>query len=163
MGKMINTIQKTLEEMLRSNPEAVNDALTRIGIDQPDLYTKAVPDMVDEQTKLYSKSAMENKILPELIEQARKEGVNLAYVGVDIDNFKRVNDTHGHQVGDQVISCVVNTLLENTRRRAREDNPEDYAGNMNVYKGRLTTPLPVASHLLKFLQVKSCYDTSFLY
>src|SRR3989338_787255 len=116
MGKMINTIQKTLEEMLRSNPEAVNDALTRIGIDQPDLYTK---------------SAMENKILPELIEQARKEGVNLAYVGVDIDNFKRVNDTHGHQVGDQVISCVVNTLLENTRRRAREDNPEDYAGNMN--------------------------------
>ena len=42
--------------------------------------------------------------------QARVEGGELSCVMVDIDHFKRVNDTHGHATGDEVIRRLANLL-----------------------------------------------------
>lgn len=40
---------------------------------------------------------------------------DVSIVMVDIDYFKRVNDTHGHQVGDKVLGTVANILLDGIR------------------------------------------------
>jgi len=53
------------------------------------------------------------KILKRLnveLERASRKGQSLAVVMSDIDFFKRVNDEHGHQVGDEVLSTVAGRL-----------------------------------------------------
>ncbi len=46
---------------------------------------------------------------------ARRQHSRLAAAMMDIDHFKRVNDVHGHHVGDQVISAVAQRLAHTVR------------------------------------------------
>jgi diguanylate cyclase (GGDEF)-like protein len=48
--------------------------------------------------------------LPAMIENAERTGVALAAAVIDVDHFKRVNDTFSHQTGDQVL-VVMAALL----------------------------------------------------
>lgn len=51
--------------------------------------------------------------LPNLISKANQSNKNLYAMMIDIDNFKSINDQHGHQVGDDVIKSVAYHLLKN--------------------------------------------------
>jgi len=46
---------------------------------------------------------------------ARRYRRPLAVAMLDIDNFKRINDTHGHAIGDEVIRQLVNTCMRSLR------------------------------------------------
>jgi diguanylate cyclase (GGDEF)-like protein len=47
--------------------------------------------------------------------RAVRSGEELSLVLLDIDHFKRLNDTHGHQVGDDVLRRVAQALADGTR------------------------------------------------
>ncbi len=66
------------------------------------------------------------EIAPRLVEQARKSRSPLSVIIVDIDQFKKINDTYGHAVGDQLLTAVATRL-----RRAvqQEDLFARYAGD----------------------------------
>jgi len=66
-----------------------------------------------------------NEGFKQLFDQAKSKESELTCIMVDIDHFKRVNDTFGHGVGDEVIKLLSDVLLDNTRK---EDLVARYGG-----------------------------------
>lgn len=59
----------------------------------------------DGLTKIYNRIYF-NQFYPELLEEVSASGDVFTVVMLDIDHFKRVNDTYGHLAGDEVIKAV---------------------------------------------------------
>jgi len=68
----------------------------------------------DPLTLLHNRRHLQQR-LPFEIQKARRSGRPLAVSMIDIDHFKRVNDTHGHDVGDEVLCEVSQRLLQVSR------------------------------------------------
>lgn len=66
--------------------------------------------ITDQLTKLFSR-----KFLDEEIQKSMKRDARGVFILVDIDNFKRINDTFGHQAGDEVICQVAKIVKSNIR------------------------------------------------
>jgi diguanylate cyclase (GGDEF)-like protein len=62
-----------------------------------------------------SNRALFNDRLEHGIAQAKRHGWTLAVMFVDLDKFKRINDTYGHDAGDVVLQTTAQRLKENTR------------------------------------------------
>ena len=71
--------------------------------------------ITDELTGLVNRRELD-RMFPELLEEAQTEKQPLSVLMVDIDNFKSINDQHGHSIGDAAIVCVANILTKATRR-----------------------------------------------
>jgi two-component system, cell cycle response regulator len=70
--------------------------------------------LYDALTGLNNRRSLERR-LPAMIETARLRGAALTMMILDIDHFKRVNDTHGHDVGDRVLKGFAAQLQEIVR------------------------------------------------
>lgn len=68
----------------------------------------------DGLTNVYNRRHFQ-EVLANEVAQARARNTPLALVVGDLDNFKAVNDTYGHQRGDQVLRRVADICLTHTR------------------------------------------------
>jgi len=57
----------------------------------------------DELTRLHNLRYLREQI-PEYLDQAEKQGNSVAFLLFDIDDFKEINDSHGHLVGDKALA-----------------------------------------------------------
>jgi diguanylate cyclase (GGDEF)-like protein len=69
---------------------------------------------VDPVTGLFNRRYLETRLEAE-VERARRQGQDLALLLIDIDDFKRVNDTRGHLEGDRVLRDVADLLRAGVR------------------------------------------------
>jgi diguanylate cyclase (GGDEF)-like protein len=69
---------------------------------------------IDHLTGVLNRQAVLASLETE-IERAARFGHQLSVVMVDLDHFKRLNDTHGHAAGDLILRRVADTLRENVR------------------------------------------------
>jgi diguanylate cyclase (GGDEF)-like protein len=80
--------------------------------------------VTDELTGLFNRRRFQKAMATE-VERARRFQQPLGLVLLDIDDFKRVNDTYGHQQGDLVLREVARVLRESSREI---DEPARYGG-----------------------------------
>ncbi|WP_373071594.1 PocR ligand-binding domain-containing protein [Sulfurimonas sp.] len=69
----------------------------------------------DFLTKLYNRRGFEERC-KEVIEFAKREGSKISIAMFDVDHFKKVNDTFGHDEGDKVLKFVADTLVDIGRK-----------------------------------------------
>lgn len=69
---------------------------------------------VDTLTKIYNRRYLD-KYLKEQIEASKENNLHLSVIMIDIDYFKRFNDTYGHDAGDYVLMHFADTLKFNVR------------------------------------------------
>ncbi|MEH2059067.1 MAG: diguanylate cyclase [Nostoc sp.] len=70
--------------------------------------------LADSLTELNNRRALEWD-LPRQIKRARTQKNSLSLIILDVDHFKKVNDTHGHLVGDRVLQVLCQRLRHNLR------------------------------------------------
>lgn len=70
--------------------------------------------LIDSLTHLGNRRYIEMCLHTRLAEFMRND-IPFGILFLDVDNFKRVNDTYGHDMGDRVLSMIAETLLRNSR------------------------------------------------
>lgn len=117
LGGLVDTMQEETQAM-RSRNKALEAELAKATAEVKQLrqnFEQARRDaLTDPLTGLANRKRFE-AALDVLVKAAtdRKDTVSLLII--DIDFFKRFNDTHGHQFGDQVLQIVGKTLANNTK------------------------------------------------
>jgi diguanylate cyclase (GGDEF)-like protein len=71
--------------------------------------------IVDTLTGLYNRRFIEDGI-ENILAGVKRRNSNLGIIMADIDHFKEVNDTYGHDVGDAVLKNVADTIRKNVRQ-----------------------------------------------
>lgn len=91
--------------------EAIHGERQQLPSPRLDGHRQAVRDPL---TGLYSRAYLDEHYKKEL-SRCRRTAGTIGLVLVDLDRFKELNDTHGHQFGDQVLQHVARTLQQAVR------------------------------------------------
>lgn len=70
--------------------------------------------VTDQLTKLYNRVKIED-VFKEEIKHSKRYGNSFSIILLDIDHFKSVNDTYGHDVGDETLKDVAKILKDSVR------------------------------------------------
>ncbi|HTX56949.1 MAG TPA: GGDEF domain-containing protein [Candidatus Acidoferrales bacterium] len=81
--------------------------------------------MHDPLTGLFNRRALIERLSDEL-RSVKRTGETLAFAMIDVDDFKRINDTHGHAAGDAALVTIAKILRTSTREI---DVPARFAGD----------------------------------
>ncbi len=106
--------------------------------------------MRDPLTGLFNRRALMERLDVELA-TIRRTGSELAFAMIDVDDFKRINDTRGHAAGDEALKTIATILESETREtdvaaRFAGDEfslimPRSDRGAVDVVMGRIYTVL----------------------
>lgn len=126
VGRRVVTLHETLNEKMRQLTLA-NATISRLA-------------STDELTGLFNRRFF-NEALEKTFSVVQRHQVEASLIMADLDHFKRINDEHGHDCGDQVLKIFATTLRTTIRR-------EDIAARWGGEEFILLLPLtPLAGAL----------------
>lgn len=131
----------------------LEDAKRQIEDLHTNLESVRAESLTDELTGLSNRKRFDQVLEIETAE-ARECADPLCMIMTDIDNFKRFNDTFGHQIGDQVLKLVATTIRENVKGR---DHPCRYGGEefaILLPKTDLADAVTVADQIRKAVRAR---------
>jgi diguanylate cyclase (GGDEF)-like protein/PAS domain S-box-containing protein len=106
------TDRKEVEKDLRYAMDRMQTQLIEINLLQEQLRDQAIRDPL---TNLFNRRYLEETLERELA-RASRELYPLCIVMMDIDHFKNVNDTYGHEAGDIVLKTLADTVTTQSRQ-----------------------------------------------
>jgi len=101
------TFRKQAQVALRQANEGLKARLTEIGMLQEQLRERAIRDPL---TNLFNRRYLE-EMLDQELSKADRKAYPVSLIMMDIDNFKRINDTYGHKSGDQALQSLADFIL----------------------------------------------------
>ncbi len=106
----VKTASKTVLEYIPSFAK-----LLALCSDKIKLYDKLQElSIYDHLTKIYNRRYFSLRYSEEF-ERAKRLGLSLSFLMIDIDYFKKVNDTYGHLAGDVALRAVAKTIRKSLR------------------------------------------------
>ncbi len=76
-----------------------------------ELEAQAQLAVTDELTKFFNRRHL-NRVFPQIIVDAQKNNAPLSLIIFDLDRFKRINDTWGHNFGDKVLQVFASVVRD---------------------------------------------------
>lgn len=98
-------LQTLLEERSRREEELTQALQQRTQEFESELAQANEEMQIDALTRLHNRRALDSRLLED-IAQHSEYGGQFAVLLFDVDHFKKVNDTHGHVVGDKVLQAL---------------------------------------------------------
>jgi len=111
--KELEELSLSLEEQVKQRTHELEKMVSRV----------EKLSITDELTQLYNRRHY-SQVLDAEIRRAKRSDCFINYVLIDIDNFKKYNDTYGHQQGDEALKKVAGVLSALCKR------PEDFVFRM---------------------------------
>lgn len=113
---MKDIIEETskMESSSRSLQTRLEEATVETKALRSKLEKKERETLIDVLTGLHNRKAFDKK-LKELYDDFNEKGTVFSAMMLDIDFFKKFNDTYGHKIGDEVLHIVGSTLKESVK------------------------------------------------
>jgi diguanylate cyclase (GGDEF)-like protein len=111
----VGALRATVEEKQRRDERAYTALNQRVEALQSRLTQVEAEAALDPLTRVANRHGFQ-RTLTRMVEQARSRNMPLALAMIDVDNFKAINDTHGHPIGDRVLLCTAQWLTRGLRQ-----------------------------------------------
>lgn len=114
LGDEVSGLRRAVAEKQKREDEAFRALTTRVETLQARLAELEVEVTLDPLTKVANRGSFD-RALVQMVAAARRKESPLGLALIDVDHFKAINDTHGHQVGDRVLLCLAQKLTKAVR------------------------------------------------
>lgn len=115
IGDEVGTLRRAVAEKQQRDESAYTQLTSRVETLQKKLSDMEVEATMDPLTCVGNRRRFQLS-LTRMIAQANQAGVSLSLAMVDVDHFKKINDTHGHPIGDRVLVLVAQKLAKAVRQ-----------------------------------------------
>jgi diguanylate cyclase (GGDEF)-like protein len=123
LDRKLYELNQSLEEKVQERTADLVRANERLSVLNKELEEIAITDSL---TQAFNRQYFMDRLKQE-VKRAHRYGVPVSLLLMDIDHFKQINDTHGHQAGDAVLvgmSCAIKDQLRETDLFARYGGEE---------------------------------------
>jgi diguanylate cyclase len=159
---IVETLVQTTKEMQENN-EALEARLSaskqEITVLQQNLEVVRNESLTDPLTTLANRKSFDDT-LARAIGEARARNEQLSLMMMDVDHFKRFNDTYGHLTGDQVLRLVAISVKQNVKGQdiAARYGGEEFA--VVLPNTVLRSAITVADHIRRAVMTKELMKRS---
>lgn len=104
----------TFQQHIKALSQKVKDMENELKHTKDQLNKSQMKAMMDSLTQLPNRGAYDMNIQKEY-ERFRRYGGDLSLIVCDVDKFKKINDSYGHQAGDKVLQLISRQVQKGTR------------------------------------------------